>query len=87
MIPGFDTNSHDLTGDYDSLSNLRFNPYHRSHVINSIGNTLDQESDLSEDHWDGIPNLLTNGKYLEPRHVETSTTEELKVLSLNIRSL
>ncbi|KAL5267870.1 hypothetical protein ACHWQZ_G004797 [Mnemiopsis leidyi] len=87
MIPGFDTNSHDLTGDYDSLSTLRFNPYHRSHVINSIGNTLDQETDLSDDHWDGISNLLTNGKYQEPRHVDTSTTEELKVLSLNIRSL
>ena len=46
MIPGFDTNSHDLTGDYDSLSNLRFNPYHRSHVINRGGPTTKKTKDI-----------------------------------------
>ena len=87
LIPGYDTNFHDLNGNYDSLSNSRFNPYHRTHVINNIGNTLDQELDLSDDPWVGISDLLNNCKYQEPRNVKTTTDKELKVFSINIRSL
>ena len=79
----------DLYDKFDHLnaSRLSFNPYDRSHVINSIGNSLDQNSDTNNEYWNEISEILTKCKYQEPKNVTNSAKDEFKVLSLNIRSL
>ena len=89
IIPGYNVDTFDLYDKFDHLnaSHLSFNPYDRSHIINSIGNSLDQSSDTNNEYWNEISEILTKCKYQEPKNVTNSAKDEFKVLSLNIRSL
>ena len=91
IIPGYNVDTFDLYDKFDHLnlnaSHLSFNPYDRSHIINAIGNSLDQSSDTNNEYWNEISEILTKCKYQEPKNVTNSAKDEFKVLSLNIRSL
>ena len=87
MIPGYNAETHEILGDYSSLTSLTFNPYHRSHVMNSIGDVLDQDSEPTHEYWDSVSNILINCKFCQPINVKMSAPDELKVFSINIRSL
>ena len=85
MIPGYNVSIYDLYDSYNSLNNGNFNPYDQQKLVNQIGNVLDQEID--NEHWSRISEILTNCKYQNPKNVQHSKQGELKVFSVNIRSL
>ena len=88
MIPGYNVASYDLLhGNYNNINIAGFNPYDRYATINSIGNRLDSDNQLNDNYWAEIGEILTNCKYQEPSHVKPSAPNELKVFSLNVRSL
>ena len=62
-----------------------YNPYDRRHLINEIGNIMDEEQDL--EYWNDISEILVNCSYKQQKHVKSSSLEELKIFSLNVRSL
>ena len=85
MIPGFNYEPHHLLDDYSHLHDLFFNPYDRENIANEIGNQLDDEQD--REYFDEISNILVECRYKEQKHVQNSGANELKLFSLNIRSL
>ncbi len=87
MIPGYNVTSYDLNNNYNSIKTTGFNPYDRLEAINSIGNKLDNGIESTNDYWKEISEILTNCKYQEPSYVAPSAQNELKVYSLNVRSL
>ena len=88
-IPGYHAEAHELLGKshQSKFARLNFNPYDRSHIINSIGNTLDPDGDLNNEFCDHTSEILTNCKYQKFSNITPSSSTELKVFSLNIRSL
>ena len=40
IIPGFHVTTYELYDDYSTLNNFTYNPYHRNHVTNLIGDTI-----------------------------------------------
>lgn len=84
MIPGFHSHSYELMGRV--TSSKTYNPYSRHDLINQIGDAMaaDEESTRT---WSEISDFLTRSKYVEPKTVNPSKANELKTLSLNIRSL
>ena len=89
IIPGYYVETFELLGkmNYIKLTGLNFNPYDRSHIINSIGNVLDVEFNLNDEICNDTFEILTNCKYIELSNVTPSAHNELKVFSLNVRSL
>ena len=86
MIPGFHATKYELNNDYNKLDNLRFDPYSRNNRANLIGDTITNE----EHHnsvWNNVSELLTSCQYKQQKHVKASTKNQLKVFTLNIRSL
>ncbi len=86
LIPGYHVTSYELNDDYSALNNIVHNPYHQSHISNQIGNAINEEENASE-HWTEISNILINCKYTQQKHIKSTTPVELKIFSLNIRSL
>ena len=86
-IPGYSTSSIDLNDDYNS-SSIRhtFNPYNKSSLINSIGNQI-EELEHDSMYWKDLSEMLTRCEYIQQAHISPSKTNELKVFSLNVRSL
>ena len=87
LIPGYHVSSYDLFVNRTCPTTASFNPYSRSYTINSIGNSLDQETDPSNPYWNEISEILTNCRYQEQKNVKSSKPDELIVFALNIRSL
>ena len=88
IIPGFYVTHYELNNDYNALNSLTFNPYDRNLELNRIGNVLDEHTEhANNEHWNEISKVLTNCKYQQPKNVKPSKSEEISVLSLNIRSL
>ena len=88
IIPGFYVTHYELNNDYNALNSLTFNPYDRNLEANRIGNVLDEHTEhANNEHWNEISKVLTNCKYQQPKNVKPSKSEEISVLSLNIRSL
>lgn len=86
MIPGYHTSSYELDNDYSRLNNLTYNPYDRSHFTNTIGDSITNEEHHNS-MWNEISEFLVHCKYKEQKHVQTATQSQLKVFSMNIRSL
>ena len=89
-IPGFHAYSYELLGARSGFtSNKAYNPYHRENIMNQIGDAFQDGEGTNENEsmWSGISELLENCKYIEPKQVVQSKDNELKVISLNIRSL
>ena len=86
IIPGFHVFNHELLAHHVGFStNITHNPYHRDHIINQIGDSLDE--DTSDQTWNDVSELLSKCRYIEPSRLAAPKNNELKVLSLNIRAL
>ncbi|KAL5271628.1 hypothetical protein ACHWQZ_G002041 [Mnemiopsis leidyi] len=85
-------NTGDLTrlgGDNTSANSgyEYYNPYERSSTINLIGEKTDEGRLYETNLFNNISEILLNCKYQQPKNVKNATYSELKVFSLNIRSL
>ena len=85
-IPGYNTTSYELNMDYNRLNDYLFNPYARSYLLNSTGNTIEDEAQNNE-FWNKISEFLITCSYKQQKNVKVSTENELKVFSLNVQSL
>ena len=87
MIPGYNYGAHEIIGEFCSHTSITFNPYHRQHVMNSIGDALDENCEPNQEYWEGISNILINCEYRQTANAKMSAFDELKVFSINVRSL
>ncbi len=86
IIPGYHVSTYELHQDYSTLNKLIYNPYERHHFTNQIGEAILNE----ENHntaWNEISDILVNCQYKQQKHVKMSTPSQLKIFSMNIRSL
>ena len=83
IYPGYDTNIRTL---FNYNNNTIFNPYSSHSDINFIG-TTDDEPDFEYLAWSKCSDLLDTCNYNELNDIKNSRNYELKVMSLNIRSL
>ena len=86
IIPGYRTSCIDLMGTYGAVKNMLFNPYSRDNVINLIGEKLEEDGQSSK-HWDDLSEFLLSCKYSLQKNIKCAKNSELKIFSLNIRSL
>ena len=89
IFPGFNVNTSEL---FYSDSQLRyndkiFNPFDRNSDINNIGNFDDEDANFEQLAWSQCSSILEQCKYYEMDKVTVSRSSELKILSLNIRSI
>ena len=85
MIPGYNTSCIELNDSYKLIPGT-YNPYDRAHIINSIGNKID-ENEENCNIWSDISHKLSSCEYREQIRVKNSKNDELKIFSLNVRSL
>ena len=85
IIPGYHYNSYEMLGTCTPNNSLTYDPYNCNHQINLIGEKL--EAAEGSTVWSEISNRLIQCKYTEIKHIRASKSNELKVMSLNIRSL
>ena len=85
-IPAYNTSCAALNDGYELRNNTIFNPYNRSNLVNSIGDQID-EIELSSEYWSAVSEFLKTCKYKQQSHVKRSKSNELKIFSLNVRSL
>ena len=86
IIPGYDVNNNELfciTGN----NNARFNPFDSDCDLNNLGFTNVFDYSEEQEDWSFCSQLLNNCKYLEPSEIKHSRDSEIKIFSLNIRSL
>ena len=82
--PGYDVTMQQLNSVY-GVNNIRFNPYRDDHESNYIGDRIDTDVDFNP--WETCSSILNNCNYYEACDMKPSKAYELKVYSLNIRSL
>ena len=84
-IPGFTVHHYELF-DVSSLKpNSIFNPYDHNHLINQLGLN---NSELDEPSvWSDLSDKLSGCSYSMMKHIRTTGNGNLRILSLNIRSL
>ena len=86
-IAGYNVHCVDLNDNYSAKSDrVSFNPYRRDCLINNLGDRID-ELEHSSTYWNDLSDLLQQCEYKQPSNVKPATSNELKILSLNIRSL
>ena len=84
MIPGYQYETHQLNYNlYNSNNQVTFDPYRRDAFINLIGENLVDEAE----NWAEIADLMHRCNYKEAINIKHTLPNELRVLSLNIRSL
>ena len=86
-IPGYAITSYELNENFNSRVTQYYNPYERSSIINLIGEKTDDGRLYETNLFNDISEILSNCKYQKPMNVKNATSSELKVFSLNIRSL
>ena len=88
LIPGYHVTSYELLNDdYSRLNKQIFNPYGSSDFSNMIGNAIDSDQEQNIDYWNEVSDILIHCDYKQQKHVKVSTYSELKIFSLNVRSL
>ena len=87
MIPGFFYYMYELNNDSRFKNSSIFNPYDHNSMINQIGNHFDFEDGHEMHFANEISEKLHNCKYTEYKDMKVSNQNELKIMSLNIRSL
>ena len=85
IFPGYDISTKQLHA-MNYQNTIKFNPYDREHESNYIGNRLDSD-EIDFNPWETTSNLLNNCKYYTTNAINCSKDYELKIFSLNIRSL
>ena len=82
--PGYDVAPRQLHSIH-GYNSAKFNPFSYDHESNYLGDRDDTDDDFNP--WDLCSNILNNCKYYETSQIKSSKSYELKVYSLNIRSL
>ena len=88
-IPGYSTSCTAMNNSYGldaRENNLTYNPYNRNCLLNHIGDRI-EEMEQNSDYWNSISEILMKCEYKQPIHVKPPEANELRVFSLNIRSL
>ena len=86
-IPGYLTSCADLNEYHTVFTNDKlYNPYNRDNIINSIGEQI-EDGEHNSEYWNNLSNLMLRCEYKMQINVKSAKANELKVLSLNIRSL
>ena len=83
MIPGYQYETYELNHSLFTNSHVTFDPYNRDAFINLIGENIDNESE----NWAEISDLMSRCNYKQAINIKHTQPNELRVLSLNIRSL
>ena len=89
IIPGYFYYAHELTGNYHHNNDI-FNLYDFNLLINQLqtGQSTSEDDETDEDEITPIiTEHLNNCKYTIPSNIQQSKPSELKIMSLNIRSL
>ena len=86
IIPGFHVNNYELYGIPGYSNRDLFDPYHRTHNTNSIGDRISNDEECAN-VWNELSDFLLSCKYKLPKNVQPSKVNELNILSLNVRSL
>ena len=63
-----------------------YNPYNRDDIINSIGEQI-EDGEHNSEYWNNLSDFMLRCEYKMQINVKSAKANELKVLSLNIRSL
>ena len=69
------------------INSLHFNPYSQHAHMNSIGNAEMIDSINEQIAWQSVSSNLNNCKFENLSEIKTSRPGELKIMSLNVRSL
>ena len=86
IIPGYNCETYQITNNFATRSNsVSFEPFNRTTLTNQIGDKIDMVGEGQI--WDDIADKLKNCNYIEPKNIKIARPNELKILSLNIRSL
>lgn len=86
IIPGYNYDSYQLTNSLLSNNNrIVFAPYDHTSLTNQIGESIDAEGEGPV--WAEIADQMKKCKYTEAKNIQTAKNNELKIMSLNIRSL
>ena len=85
IYPGFEYTTRELYDPYGA-NTLLFNPFDGEHDSNYIGEVGDDEN-YEYTAWGTCSNLLNNCKYKKPCEINKSRDYEIKIFSINIRSL
>jgi exonuclease III len=86
MLPGYNCSSHELTGNLFKNTAM-FNPYidiMLSATSNQNENNVDSEEAM---YWQEASECLLNCNYRQHKSIPSTTDSDLKIFSLNIRSL
>lgn len=86
MYPGYHAYTYELYGIENYKNNSMYNPYSSTHFTMQLGNNLDSEEN-SNNVWSEISDFLVSCKYKQIEKIENNSTNELNLLSLNIRYL
>ena len=86
MIPGFRYHAYELLDISCWRNDAIFNPFNRENFINTIGDQISNEEENNE-MWSDISDLLVSCKYKMAKSIPQTKSNELGVLSLNIRSV
>ena len=85
MIPGFRVYNYELYGNIGH-NNYIFNPYSQSNYSNLIGDKIANEEENNA-MWNEISEFLIRCRYKQPKNINEPKSDELNVMSLNIRSI
>ena len=87
MIPGFHVHTHQLfNSDLNQRNSSLFNPYSQDRMHNQIGEIISNEEERNN-MWNDISQFLIKCKYMQPKSIINGSSNQLNVLSLNVRSL
>ena len=87
IYPAYEISSYRYLYSLHSENNLIFNPFDLNNDIHYIGEPIEDDNNFEHAGWVTCSNILNSCKYYEPREISTSRENELKIFSLNIRSL
>ena len=87
IIPGFLVSNYELNDNYNSHITQCFNPYDHTLAINQIGERIDDNNLFETNYFHDITQILASCKYQQMKNVKATSKRELKVFSLNVRSL
>lgn len=85
IIPGFLEHSYKLFDASSIKLNKIFNPYDKNHLINQLGS--DNDSLDGQNVWSDMSDKLLGCKYCMLNRIPTAEDGNLRIFSLNIRSL
>jgi hypothetical protein len=86
-IPGFHVHAYQLLNlDFNQRNSNLYNPYDYDSMQNQIGDLIANEEE-NNSMWNDISQFLTTCKYKQPNTICHPESNQLNILSLNIRSL